>query len=92
MNGFQAGDEVIVAGVYFDFSGSQPYLSRATVLLPDENVVRFSYGPTRELCSAESAHRTQEEAVAAIESRIRQHAEKLVQQVRDIKTRTTTTL
>lgn len=92
MNGFQAGDEVIVAGVYFDFSGSQPYLSRATVLLPEENVVRFSYGPTRELCSAESAHRTKEEAFGAIESRIRQHAERLVQQVRDIKTRTITTL
>jgi len=92
MNGFQAGDEVIVASVFFDFSGSQPYLSRATVLLPEENVVRFSHGSSRTLGAAESAHRTKEEAVAAIESRIRQHAEKLVQQVRDVKTRTITTL
>lgn len=84
MNDFQAGDAVIVAGIYFEQDGARPYLSRATVLLPADKIVRFSYGTARELCSAESVHRTQGEAVAALEALILQHAKRLEEQSRNV--------
>ena len=83
-NDFKAGDTVYEAAAYFGPAGASAYITEATVVLPDEGVIKTRSREVRAVLFGATIHATMQEAREAAAARIREHAERLLKTAADL--------